>query len=87
MKKINIKNELESWLVDYITDTIHSMEAEDLEEFNQWAKSFKRDEADFVVKMEFVNDWGYDERTEITEDEAIKYAGILIQRIVDNWFL
>ena len=87
MKKINIKNELESWLVDYITDTIHSMEAEDLEEFNQWAKSFKRDEADFVVKMEFVNDWGYDERTEITEEEAIKYAGILIQRIVDNWFL
>lgn len=84
---INIKNELESWLVDFITETIHSMEVEDFEDFNQWAKSFKRDEADFVVKMEFPNDWGYDERIEITEDEAIKYAGPLIQRIVDNWFL
>lgn len=87
MNMINIKNELETWLIDYITNAIHGFEAKDSEEFNQWAKSFKRDEADFIVKMEFANDWGYDERTEISEDEAIKYAGPLIQRILDNWFL
>lgn len=58
MKKINIKNELETWLVDYITDTVHNLEAENSPEFNKWAKSFEKDEASFVVGMEFINDWG-----------------------------
>lgn len=79
MKKINIKNELEDWLVYYITDTVHNLEAENSPEFNKWAKSFEKDEASFVVGMEFINDWGYDERTEIDESEAEKYAQTLLK--------
>ena len=86
MKKINIKNELETWLVDYITDTVHNLEAENSTEFNKWAKSFEKDEASFVVGMEFINDWGYDERTEIDESEAEKYAQTLLKVILDNWY-
>ena len=56
MKAINIKKELENWLVDYLTDTVHNLEAKDSDEFNKWAKSFEREEAAFVVGMEFVND-------------------------------
>ena len=37
MKKININNELKTWLIDYITNTIHGYESEDSEEFNKWA--------------------------------------------------
>lgn len=87
MKTINIKEELNQWLVDYITDTIHNLEAEDSIEFNKWAKSFKKEEAEFVVNMEFVNDWGYDGRNEIPEEEAIDYAQVLLKRILDNWYL
>ena len=86
MKTIKIKEELEKWLVDYLTTTVNNLEAENSEEFNAWAKSFKRDEAEFVVGMEFVNDWGYDERTEITEEEAEEYAQSLLKVILDNWY-
>lgn len=56
-----IKNnkELQEWLVNYITDSIHGFEAEDSVEFNKWAKNFQKEEAEFVVNMEFGNDWGY----------------------------
>jgi len=37
--------------------------------------------------MEFVNDWGYNGRNEISEKEAIDYAQILLKRILDNWYL
>lgn len=37
--------------------------------------------------MEFTNDWGYEERKEISEDEAIEYAHSLIQRILNSWYL
>lgn len=87
MKKININNELKTWLIDYITNTIHGYESEDSEEFNKWAKSFKREEAKFVVNMEFVVDWGDDDRKEVTEEEAAEYADPLIERILSNWFL
>lgn len=87
MKMIKIKTELQEWLVDYITNTIHGLEAENSEDFNKWAKSFERDEADFVVNMEFGNDWGYDKREEITEKEATEYAQALMQTILDNWYL
>ena len=87
MGTIKIKNELSDWLVKYITDCIHNMEAKDFNEFNKWAKSFKEEEAAFLVKAEFINDWGYDERDEITQTEAQEYAQILIQRILDNWYL
>ena len=90
MKKIKIKEELEDWLVDYITDYVHKLEAVNTpenEEFNKWAKSFKREEAKFVVKTEFVNDWYYDERTEILENEATEYAQSLLRVILDNWYL
>ncbi len=86
MKTIKIKKELENWLVDYLTNTVHNLEAEDSDEFNNWAKAFKREEAAFVVGMEFVNDWGYDERTEITEEEAEEYAQSLLKIILDNWY-
>ena len=84
---IKIKNELKEWLVNYITDSIHSFESEDSKEFNVWAKAFKKEEASFVVDMEFTNDWGYDERESISEEEAAKYAQPLIQKILNNWYL
>ena len=87
MKKINIANELKPWLVDYITNTIHDLKAENSEEFNKWAKSFEREEAEFVVNMEFVNDWGYEDRTDITEKEAADYAGTLLKKILDSWYI
>ena len=86
MKTIKIKNELENWLVDYLTNTVHNLEAEDSPEFNKWAKSFEREEADFVVGMNFCNDWGYEKRVEVTEEEAEKYAQTLLKVILDNWY-
>lgn len=38
MKLINIKKELNQWLVDYITNIVHNLEAEDSMEFNKWTK-------------------------------------------------
>lgn len=87
MKMINIKKDLENWLVDYLTDTVRNLEVKDLADFNDWAKSFERDEAAFVVGMEFVNDWGYDERTEISEEEAEEYAQTLLKTILETWYM
>lgn len=87
MKLINIKKDLREWLVEYITNTIHALTAENSDEFNKWAKSFEKEEAEFVVDMEFINDWGYDEREIVPEEEATKYAQLLLQRILDNWYL
>lgn len=87
MKMINIKKDLENWLVDYLTDTVRNLEVKDLADFNDWAKSFERDEAAFVVGMEFVNDWGYDERTEISEEEAEEYAQPLLKTILETWYM
>lgn len=78
--------DLKEWLVDYITMNIHSMESEESEEFNNWAKSFEKEEAEFVVRAEFVNDWGYDNRNEISIKEASEYAQALIQRILSTWY-
>lgn len=87
MNKIRIKTELKDWLIDNITNTIHELEIENSENFNKWAKTFKKENAELVVKMEFINDWGYDEREYITEKEASEYSQILMQRIIDNWYL
>ncbi len=84
---INIKTELKEWLVNYITNNIHGFESEDSPEFNAWAKAFDKEEASFVVEMEFINDWEYDQRESISEDEAAKYAQPLIKRILENWYL
>ena len=86
MKTIKM-NELSNWLVTYITDFIHGAQAENAPEFSKWAKSFKREEAEFIVRAEFVNDWGYDERESISEEEAAKYAQSLIKIILENWYL
>lgn len=86
MNLINIKKGLKEWLVNYITNTIHGLEAENSAEFNNWAKSFEKEEAEFVVNMEFVNDWGYDECEEVSEEDAKKYAQLLLQKILDNWY-
>ena len=85
---INIKNELENWLVDYITDFVHEVKVEGQPnpEFEEWAKSFPREEAEFVVGMEFPNDWGYDKRKEVSEEEAEEYAHELLKTIFDNWY-
>ncbi len=87
MNKIRIKTELKDWLIDNITNTIHELEIENSENFNKWAKTFKKENAELVVNMEFINDWGYDEREYITEKEASEYSQILMQRIIDNWYL
>ena len=79
MKTIKM-NELSNWLVTYITDFIHGAQAENAPEFSKWAKSFKREEAEFVVRAEFVNDWGY-------EEEAILYARALLERILSSWYM
>lgn len=84
---ITIKTELKDWLVNHITNSIHGFESENSQEFNAWAKAFKKEEAAFVVEMEFMNDWGYDERESIPEEEAAKYAQPLIKRILENWYL
>ena len=39
MKSINIKNELNEWLVEYLTNTIHNLKVEDSDDFNKWAKT------------------------------------------------
>lgn len=87
MKEINIEKDLKRWLVDYITNKIHTLEIDGYKEFNEWAKSFKREEAEFVVGMEFVVDWGYDEREFVSESEATKYAYTLMEKILDVWYL
>ena len=87
MNKIRIKTELKDWLIDNITNTIHDLEIENSENFNKWAKTFKKENAELVINMEFINDWGYDEREYITEKEASEYSQILMQRIIDNWYL
>ena len=87
MNKIRIKTELKDWLIDNITNTIHELEIENSENFNKWAKTFKKENTELVVNMEFINDWGYDEREYITEKEASEYSQILMQRIIDNWYL
>ena len=87
MNKIRIKTELKDWLIDNITNTIHDLEIENSENFNKWAKTFKKENAELVVNMEFINDWGYDEREYITEKEASEYSQILMQRIIDKWYL
>ncbi len=83
---INIKSDLANWVIDYITNAVHNTTSDDSTEFNNWAKSFDRDEAKVVVSMEFGNDWGYDTRTEIAEEEAEKYAQKLLQVILNNWY-
>ena len=84
---INIKTELKEWLVNYITNNIHGFESEDSPKFNAWVKAFDKEKAYLVVDMEFINDWGYDERESISEEEAAKYAQPLIKRILGNWYL
>ena len=66
MNKIRIKTELKDWLIDNITNTIHDLEIENSENFNKWEKKKKKENAELVVNMEFINDWGYDEREYIT---------------------
>lgn len=80
-------NDLEKWLVDYITESIHNYKVEDNEEFNKWANSFEREEAEFVVNMEFMVDFGNEERQCIPTSEAQEYASFLIQKILDVWYL
>lgn len=84
---LNIKTELKGWLVNYITNYIHALESDDSPEFVAWAKAFDKEEASFVVDMEFINDWGYDERESISIEEAVKYAQPLIKSILENWYL
>lgn len=80
-------NDLQNWIIDYITDTIHNLEC-DNKEFNEWARSFERDEADFVVGMDL---WELEEdiegKTEFSEEEAVELAHPFIQKIVDHWYL
>lgn len=86
MKTINIDEELQEWLVNYLINAIHGLESDDLK-FNQWAKSYPRKAVDLIVCAEFDNDWGYGECREVTEEEAKQYAEALLQRIVNTWYL
>ena len=90
MESIKIE-QLADWLIDTITEGIHKLKIEEewvsKDDFNKWAKSFQREEAAFLVNMEFVVDWGEEERNEIPVEEANSYASKLMQRIVDVWYL
>lgn len=80
-------NDLQNWIIDYVTDTIHNFESDNLK-FNEWAKSFEREEVDFVVSMDL---WELEEvlegKTEVSEEEAVRLAHPFIQKIVDHWYL
>ncbi len=83
------KSKLRYWLVEYITDNVHRLKVKKREisskEFNAWAKSFKREEADFLVGME-IWEWEEDSRNEFPLTEIIPYADKLLQRVLDNWY-
>lgn len=90
--KTTIKlSSLKYWLIDYITSQIRALKIKEdwvsKDEFNKWAKSFKREEAVFIVNMEYTVDWGNESRTSIPIDEAKAYAQTLIQKITDKWYM
>lgn len=90
--KTTIKlSSLKYWLIDYITSQIRSLKIKDdwisKAEFNKWAKSFKREEAAFVVNMEYMVDWGNESRSLIPIEEAKVYAGTLIETIISKWYM
>lgn len=82
---------LRYWLIEHITSYIHSLKVKDdwvsKDEFNKWAKTFKRKEAAFVVNMEYEVDWGNETRSSIPIEEVEKYAQSLIQKIIDKWYM
>lgn len=84
-KSIKLKR-LKYWLIDYITNTIHDLKT-DNDSFNNWAKNFKREEAAFVVNMEYSAEYGYDERLSIPIEEVKEFADILIKSITDRWYI
>lgn len=86
MNRIKIQEELSDWLVDYITNSINGFSEEShTKGFIQQAQTFKKEDVQFVVNAEFINDWDYDEREDISEAEAKKYADALIKRITYLW--
>lgn len=90
MAKVVKKNKLRYWLVDYITNNVHKCKMDKKEKeaaaFNSWAKNFKREEADFLVGMEFW-EWEQDPRTEIPLPEVVKYANEMFKIVLDKWNL
>lgn len=80
-------NDLQNWIIDYVCHTIHNLESDNLK-FNEWAKSFERAEADFVVSMDL---WELEEvlkgKTEVSEEEAEELALPFIQKIINHWYL
>lgn len=91
MKQINIRKDLRNWFADYITNSIHEMTTEESPEFNKWAKSFKRDEAEFLVNMEFgeiIAEWcvGGNESEYMPETVAKDFAEGLIEKIIQVWY-
>ena len=81
------KENLKEWLVEYLINSIHSCEIADSKEFNEWAKSYPKEELEALVSMEFVGDWGYDKRNDIPVEDVKEYADAFLQRIVDSWSL
>lgn len=80
-------NEIQNCIIDYITDTIHNLEC-DNEEFNEWTRSFEREEADFVVGMDLLKlEETIEGKTEFSKEEAAELALPFIQKIVDHWYL
>lgn len=78
------KSDLKGWVIDYITRTIHSAQSDD-KDFNDWANSFSQEEAETFVNMEYVADWGDDEREKIPIDEVHQYAVSMLNTILSRW--
>jgi len=83
------KNELRNWIVNEVTTSIQRLASDDKNEqaLDAWARAFDGERAAFLVDAEFVNDWGYDERTEIPVCEAREYARDIMLQILDSWYL
>ncbi|MCQ2199844.1 MAG: hypothetical protein MJZ19_09035 [Paludibacteraceae bacterium] len=79
--------EYQSWLIDEVTEIVHNSYVEGNEEFNNWAKNFEREEAEFEVNMEFCVDYMEDDRTEIPMEEAKNYLYSHVKTIIKNWYI
>lgn len=84
---INIKDDLRDWTIKYILLNIKNFHSDGSSAFNEWIDNFDEELARIAVDLEFINDWGYDEREEVDEVEAMEYAESIMQSILGNWHL
>lgn len=87
-RKMIKKDNLVDWVASRVTNEIHNMTS-DNESFNKWAENFEKEEALFVADMELLPYWGEDiiKRNEFKNDEVKEYASMILNKILDAWYL